>query len=211
MKSAALRRLRGIYSLADDTPRRRHNPRAVIQAVLAGGSTVVQLHLKHTADRDALALAHWAVELTRSAGALLFVNDRFDLADLAGADGVHLGQHDLAPERIPEELRERLLIGLSTHTLDQVRESQERPVDYIGFGPIFGTTSKESAWQPRGTGMLARAVELAGRPVVAIGGIDLENVALVARTGAAAAAIISAIADAVDPAAATRALQEQFA
>lgn len=211
MKSAALRRLRGIYSLADDTPRRRHNPRAVIQAVLAGGSTVVQLRLKHTADRDALALAHWAVELTRSAGALLLVNDRFDLADLAGADGVHLGQHDLAPERIPEELRERLLIGLSTHTLDQVRESQERPVDYIGFGPIFGTTSKESASQPRGTGMLARAVELAGRPVVAIGGIDLENVALVARTGAAAAAIISAIADAVDPAAATRALQEQFA
>ncbi len=211
MKSAALARLRGIYPLADDDPRWRHDPRAVVEGALAGGASAVQLRLKHTADGAALALARWAVERAHAAGALLVVNDRFDLADLAGADGVHLGQRDLPPERIPDELRARLLIGLSTHTLAQVRESRARPVDYIGFGPVFGTKSVESAWESRGTAMLAEAVGLAERPVVAIGGIDLANAAEVKRAGAAAVAVISAIADAPDPAAATRALAGELA
>ena len=171
----------------------------------------MQLRLKYTADGAALALARWAAERAHAAGALLVVNDRFDLADLAGADGVHLGQRDLPPERIPDELRARLLIGLSTHTLAQVRESRARPVDYIGFGPVFGTKSVESAWESRGTAMLAKAVHLAERPVVASGGIDLANAAEVKRAGAAAAAVISAIADAPDPAAATRALAVELA
>ncbi|MEE9279202.1 MAG: thiamine phosphate synthase [Myxococcota bacterium] len=211
MKSAALARLRGIYPLADDDPRWRNDPKAVIEGALAGGASAVQLRLKHTADGDALTLARWAAERARAAGALFVVNDRFDLADLAGADGVHLGQRDLPPERIPDELRARLLIGLSTHTLAQVRESRARPVDYIGFGPVFGTKSLESAWGSRGTAMLAEAVGLAERPVVAIGGIDLANAAEITRAGAAAAAVISAIADAPDPAAATRALAGELA
>ncbi len=210
MKDAALRRLRGIYPLADDDPRWRHGPRSVVEAVLAGGATALQLRLKHTGDRDALALVRWAVERTRRAGAVLIVNDRFDLADLGAADGVHLGQDDLAPERIPAALRERLLVGLSTHSLDQVHQSRQRPIDYIGFGPVFGTASKQSEWKPRGSDMLAEAVKRAGRPVVAIGGIDAGNAAEVSRAGAAAAAVISAIADASDPIAATRALAERL-
>lgn len=210
MKDAALTLLRGIYPLADDDPRWRHDPRSVVEATLIAGATALQLRLKHTRDRDALALVRWAVERTRSAGALLIVNDRFDLADLGGADGVHLGQDDLAPERLPAALRERLLVGLSTHTLDQVCESRQRPIDYIGFGPVFGTASKRSEWQPRGPGMLAEAVKQAGRPVVAIGGIDAGNAVEVSRAGAAAAAVISAIADASDPIAATRAFAEHL-
>ncbi len=210
MKDAALRRLRGIYPLADDDPRWRHGPRSVVEAVLAGGATALQLRLKHTGDRDALALVRWAVERTRRAGAVLIVNDRFDLADLGAADGVHLGQDDLAPERIPAALRERLLVGLSTHSLDQVHQSRQRPIDYIGFGPVFGTASKQSEWKPRGSDMLAEAVKRAGRPVVAIGGIDAGNAAEVSRAGAAAAAVISAIADASDPIAATHALAERL-
>ena len=210
MKNAALKRLRGIYPLADDDPRWRHGPRSVVEAALAGGATALQLRLKHTRDRDALGLVRWAVERARRAGALLIVNDRFDLADLGAADGVHLGQDDLAPERVPAALRERLLVGLSTHTLDQVHQSRQRPIDYIGFGPVFGTASKQSDWKPRGPGMLAEAVKRAGRPVVAIGGIDAGNAAEVSRAGAAAAAVISAIADAADPIAATRALAERL-
>ena len=206
MKSADLARLRGIYPLADDDPRWRHDARAVVEAALAGGATALQLRLKRTSDRDALALARWASERARKAGALLFINDRFDLADLAGADGVHLGQDDVPPERIPAQLRERLLIGLSTHTLEQVRRSRSRPADYIGFGPVFGTASKESEWSPRGTALLAEAVAAAGRPVVAIGGIGLGNAGEVSRGGACAAAVISAIAEADDPMEATRAL-----
>ncbi len=210
MKAAALKRLRGIYALADDDPRWRHGPRSVVEAALAGGATTLQLRLKHTRDRDALQLVRWAVERAHRAGALLIVNDRFDLADLGAADGVHLGQDDLAPERVPAALRARLLVGLSTHTLDQVHQSLQRPIDYIGFGPVFGTASKQSEWKPRGPGMLAEAVKRAGRPVVAIGGIDAGNAAEVSRAGAAAAAVISAIADASDPIAAMRALAERL-
>ena len=95
-------------------------------------------------------------------------------------------------------------------TLEQVRESRDRPVDYIGFGPVFGTLSKTSAYGACGTDALAEAVRVAGRPVVAIGGVTLGNIDEVVAAGAAAAAVISAIADAPDPARATRELQERF-
>ena len=200
----------GVYPIADDDPRWRHGPRQVVEAALAGGARVLQLRLKHTDDGPALELARWARGRARSAGALLVVNDRFDLADLAGAGAVHVGEDDLPPERIPDDVRARLHVGLSTHTLEQVRASRERPVDYIGFGPVFGTRSKDAGYGERGLAMLREAVALAGRPVVAIGGIDLGNVALVARAGATAAAVISAIADADDPEAATRRLAARF-
>lgn len=207
----ALAQLRGVYPLADDDPRWKHGPAELVEAALAGGAAVIQLRLKHTDDGEALALARWAVERARRAGALLVVNDRFDLADLAGADGVHLGLDDVPPERIPPPIRERLLIGLSTHTLEQVDASRDRPVDHIAFGPVFETRSKQSAHGARGLDALREAVRRAGRPVVAIGGITAEGIGDVARAGASAAAVISAIAAADDPAAATRTLGERFA
>lgn len=210
MKEERLALLSGIYPLADDDPRWRHRPGALVEAALAGGASAIQLRLKHTPDGESLELARWAVERAHRAGALLIVNDRFDLADLAGADGVHLGEEDLAPERIPDPLRERLLIGLSTHSLDAVRQSHERPVDYLGFGPVYGTHSKESPYSPRGLEQLGEAVALAGRPLVAIGGISLATIEAIASAGAAAAAVISAIADAADPAQATSALGVAF-
>jgi len=207
---AGLERVRGLYVLLDDDPRWRNDVRAQLDGALAGGATVVQLRLKHTADGAALALAREAVARAHAAGTVVFVNDRYDLALLAGADGVHLGQDDLAPERIPAEARARLLIGLSTHTLDQVRASRTRPVDCIAFGPIFGTASKTSEYAPRGLALLAEAVSIARRPLVAIGGISAANAANVRAAGAVAAAVISAVADASDPAEATRYLQARF-
>jgi len=205
-----LERVRGVYVLADDDPRWRNDVRAQLAGALSGGATVIQLRLKHTADGAALALAREAIEMTRAAGALLFMNDRFDLALLAGADGVHLGQDDLAPERLPADARTRLLVGLSTHTPAQVRESRTRPVDYVAFGPVFGTASKSSPFEARGLALLREAVALAGRPVVAIGGISGANAAEVRAAGASAAAVISAIADASDPSEATRYLQARL-
>jgi thiamine-phosphate pyrophosphorylase len=210
VKPAGLERVQGVYALVDDDPRWRNGVRAQLAGALAGGATVLQLRLKRLGDGEALALAREALAHTRAAGALLFVNDRFDLALLAGADGVHLGQDDLAPERIPADARARLLVGLSTHTLEQVRESRTRPVDYVAFGPVFGTRSKESEFSPRGLALLREAVALAGRPLVAIGGITAENAAQVREAGAVAVAVISAIADASDPAEATRYLRARF-
>lgn len=208
--STRLERVSGIYPLACDDPRWRHDPRAVVAAALAGGAKLIQLRLKHTGDAEALALAEWAVARAHEAGALLFVNDRYDLADLAGADGVHLGDRDLPPERIPEDVRARLLVGLSSHTLEQVRASANRPIDYLAFGPVFGTRSKDTEWDARGLDLLREARSLVNRPLVAIGGIDLGNVGEVAKAGAAAAAVISVIADADEPAEQTRALQARF-
>ena len=202
--------MHGIYAIADDDPRWPHGVRAQVEAALAGGACAVQLRLKQTRDVDALELARWTAGLCRSAGALSILNDRFDLADLAGLDGVHLGQDDVAPEELPAELRARLIVGFSTHTLEQVRESRTRPIDYVAFGPVFGTQSKDSPFSARGVAALAEAVAQAAHPLVAIGGIGLEEVAAVAGAGAAAAAVISAIAAATDPAAAARYLRERF-
>lgn len=204
MTRAGIERVRGVYVLVDDDPRWRNDVRTQLAGALSGGATVIQLRSKHLGDGDALSLAREAQRRAHAAGALLFVNDRFDLALLAGADGVHLGQDDLAPERLPADARARLLVGLSTHTLEQVRESRARPVDYIAFGPVFGTASKTSEYAPRGLDRLREAVALAGRPVVAIGGISAANAPDVRACGAVAAALISAIADASDPAEATR-------
>jgi thiamine-phosphate pyrophosphorylase len=202
--------VRGIYPLVDDDPRWRHPVRAQLEAALAGGARVVQLRLKRTRDREALALVRESAAKARAAGVLLIVNDRFDLAELGGADGVHLGQDDVPPERLPASARERLLVGLSTHTRAQLHEALARPADYLAFGPVFGTASKASAFAARGLEELAACARLCDRPLVAIGGIHAGNVALVRRAGAAAAALISAVADAVDPAGETRRLQALF-
>lgn len=204
-------RLAGVYPLADDDPRFRHDAAAMVEASISGGATVVQLRLKHTPDSAALELARWAAQRAHAAGALLIVNDRFDLADLSGADGVHLGQDDLAPEDLPEDVRRRLLVGLSTHTLEQMDSTRGRPVDYVAFGPVFATGSKTSEYSARGTEALADAVERAGdRPVVAIGGLNASRLPEVRSAGASAAAVISAVADAEDPAAEVRRLQQIF-
>ena len=200
-------RLGGLHVLADDDPRWPHDPVAQGRAACAAGAAVVQLRAKRATDREALALAAELRAATRACGALLLVNDRFDLALVAGADGVHLGQSDLPPASIPKTLRERLVVGRSTHTLEQARAARLEPVDYVAFGPVFGTTSKHSPHAARGLALLREAAALvAPLPLVAIGGIHAGNAAAVIAAGAAAVAVISAVAGADDPEAAVRAL-----
>jgi thiamine-phosphate diphosphorylase len=202
-------RLCGLHVLADDAPQRRRDPVAQSRAACAGGAAVVQLRAKHATDAETLAWATEIRRLTRARGVLFFVNDRFDLALAAAADGVHLGQHDLPPERLPPEARRRLLLGRSTHTAEQVEAARSEPVDYVAFGPVFATSSKDAEHPPRGLARLAAAVAASGgRPVVAIGGIDAANATEVRAAGAVAVAVISAVADADDPVAATRTLAD---
>ncbi len=204
--------MRGLHVLADDDPRWRHDPLRQARAACLGGARVVQLRVKHRSDATALELARAIRQMTRAAGLTFVVNDRFDLALLAEADGVHLGQEDLPPERLPARTRERLLVGRSTHDLTELQRAVEEGVDYVGFGPVFGTRSKRSPHPPRGLAALTRAVEeVAPLPLVAIGGLCVENLAAVREAGAAGAAVISAVASATDPEAATRALAAAFA
>lgn len=201
----AAERVRGLHVLADDAPQWKLDPVEQARAAVAGGAAVVQLRTKHATDRETLTWASEIRRITRDGGALFLVNDRFDLALAAGADGVHLGQEDLPPERIPAETRARLVVGRSTHTREQAECARSEPVDYVAFGPVFSTASKSSTYGPRGTALLAEVAALvAPRPLVAIGGIGIDNAAGVAAAGAAAAAVISAVAAADDPVEATR-------
>lgn len=198
------RRLHGLHVLADDHPRWHRDPVAQARAACSGGAAVVQLRAKLSTDREALAWASEIRRATREAGALFVMNDRFDLALACEADGVHLGQEDLPPGRLPASARERLLVGRSTHTLDQALAACEEPIDYVAFGPVFGTRSKTSPWSRRGIDALVEVVQrVAPRPVVAIGGIDAGNAASVVAAGVAGFAVISAVAGATD---ATRAV-----
>ena len=195
----------GLHVLADDDPHWPVGPVEQSKRACAGGASVVQLRVKHATDREALVWGRAIRELTRNAGIRFVLNDRFDLALACGADAVHLGQTDLPPQALPAAARKRLAVGRSTHNLEQARAARSEAIDYVAFGPVFGTTSKASAYSARGTEALAQIVGLAAPlPVVAIGGIDASNVGEIAATGAAGAAVISAVAAAADPMRATR-------
>jgi thiamine-phosphate pyrophosphorylase len=198
---------RGLHVLADDDPRWICDPPAQAAAACAGGAPVVQLRAKRATDAQALTWARALRELTRASGARFVVNDRFDLALAAGADAVHLGQGDLPPSALPEVVREHLAVGRSTHTLAQVRAARREALDYVAFGPVFGTDSKPSEYTERGLEMLAEAAQLvAPLPLIAIGGVAADNLEQVMAAGATGAAVISAVAGAPDPEAATRKL-----
>jgi thiamine-phosphate pyrophosphorylase len=148
---------------------------------------------------DVLRIARMARCVCDDAGAALIVNDRIDIALAAGADGVHLGQNDL-PIEDARRISQDLWIGISTHDVAQVRAACAAGADYLGFGPVFATTTKERPDPVQGiAGLRAAVAEAAGRPVVAIGGITAADVAEVYRAGAHAVCAISAVNDARDP------------
>lgn len=205
-------RYRGVHVLADDDPRWRRDPVLQARAACEGGAAVVQLRAKHATDGEALVWARAIRRLTRDAGARFVMNDRFDLALAAEADAVHLGQGDLPPGALPRDVRARLDVGRSTHTPEQLAAAADEDVDYVAFGPVFGTRSKQSAYDERGLDALREAVvRAAPRPLVAIGGITLARVAALRDAGVGGFAVISQVAAAADPVASTRALVAAFA
>jgi thiamine-phosphate pyrophosphorylase len=212
LKERRLARLRGLYAIVDGSAARP--PLELVQAFLRGGASVVQLRLKTLPARELVAVAREAAAICRQRDALLLVNDRPDVARVAGADGVHLGQEDFPPAAAREVLGDDSLIGVSTHSDAEIDAALAAGADYLGFGPVFETRSKADAPlpQPHGLSGLERAVRRAAPvPVVAIGGLTAGSAAGVARTGAACAAAIGELCHAADPESAARALAEAFA
>ena len=175
----------------------------VLDAMLAGGVSVLQLRVKERPADEFLRLALTARERTSRAGCLFIVNDRVDIALAAGADGVHLGQDDL-PLEAARPLVGRRLIGVSTHSVEQAEEAERGGADYIGFGPMFPTRTKETGYETRGLSMLASVRLRVSLPIVAIGGITAENVVQTWDNGADAAAMISYLTRSGDVAARVR-------
>jgi len=202
----------GLHVLVDDDPRWGRDPVEQARSACAAEAPVIQLRAKHAPDGLCLEWARAIRALTRDSGARFVVNDRYDLALLAEADAVHLGQGDLPPAALPAEARAALAVGRSTHTQEQLEATRAEDVDYVAFGPVFGTTSKESEFDERGLEALRLAVEIsAPRPLVAIGGIQLEHLEALRQAGVGGFAVISAVAGAEDPTRATRQLMSAFA
>lgn len=179
------------------------NPLDLVRACLAGGATFLQLRAKRLGSAAFLDLAAEAVALAHAAGAQLVVNDRADLAKLSGADGVHVGQDDLAPADVRRVVGGESLVGLSTHTTEQLARAIEAPVNYVAIGPVFDSTTKQTGYDAIGLAMVRTAAAAAaqrGLPLVAIGGITLERARSVIDAGAASVAVIGDLLTGGDPA-----------
>ena len=181
-----------LYAILDTEQTKSRSPDVVLRTLLNSDVKVLQLRAKVMSPREFLQLARETRALTQSYGCRFIVNDRVDIALASDADGVHLGQEDL-PLHAARKLIGQKIIGISTHDLEQAREAEHCGADYIGFGPMFGTTTKETGYSTRGAHMLREVREAVSLPIVAIGGITEANVAQVWRAGADSAAIISDI------------------
>ena len=188
-------------------PRSVHD---VVRAALTAGAPAVQLRDKGATARELYEQALTLRMLTAEFNALLFINDRLDVALAAGADGVHLGPDDMPVQAARRAAPAPFLIGWSTDDPKEARRAESAGADYIGTGAVFGTTSKEVGGQKIGPDRLARVVASVRIPVVGIGGIEPDNIEQVARTGAAGAAVIRAIMSAPDPATVVSALLAPF-
>jgi len=168
------------------------------------GQLVVQLREKSLESGELLARARQVAERCRAVGAISIINDRPDIAHLANADGVHLGQSDLPCADVRKLLGPAAIIGVSTERVEQARQAQRDGATYIGVGPMFATTTKE---KPRiaGPAYAAEAVREVSLPAVAIGGITLENVGQVTGAGIRCVAVCQAVIAQADTAGATKA------
>ena len=182
----------------------------LLRAALAGGVDIVQLREKEAGRAEIERAAGTFRRVADTFSALFIVNDDPELAQRCDADGVHVGQDDVSAEQARELLGPDAIIGLSTHSEEQIAASAERPVDYISVGPIWETPTKEG--RPAvGLELVRHAAERAPHPFFAIGGIDTDNAIQVVQAGAERLCAVRAIRDAADPEAAATALRQAFA
>jgi thiamine-phosphate pyrophosphorylase len=170
------------------------------QKLMYAGVKLLQYRAKNAAARELWEESRAIAEAARRAKCTFIVNDRPDVAYLAGADGVHVGQDDLDVEQTRKVMGSDRWVGVSTHNLEQFRKAAASSADYIAVGPIFQTSSKANPDPVVGTELLRCVRELTGKPIVAIGGITLESAADVLTAGADSVAVISDILKANDPA-----------
>ena len=179
---------------------------ACVEQALRAGATVIQLRDKQATTRQLVEMGRALAELCRRFGATFIVNDRVDVALAVEADGVHVGTDDM-----PVALARRLMgpgriVGASVESPEEARQAEREGADYLGVGPIFATSTKPDAGEPRGPQLLQAVRQVTRLPLVAISGITAANAPLAIQAGADGVAVISAVMAAPDPEAATRQL-----
>jgi thiamine-phosphate pyrophosphorylase len=192
-----------LYVILDRSVAGERDLETVLAAALDGGAEMIQLREKTWPSGTLFPLAQRLRERCRAAGVPFVVNDRVDLALAVDADGVHLGQDDLPPAAARPLLRRGMILGLSTHSVEQAAAAQAAGADYVAVGSMFPTTTKPE-FQLVGPALARQARPVVRVPLIAIGGITLENVGDVIAAGADGVAVISAVCAAQDPATAAR-------
>ena len=182
----------------------------VLEGLAAGGAKIVQLREKDMCERDFFRLAEKFRERTARAGMLLIINDRVDVALAIGADGVHLGQEDF-PVPAARKIGPELLIGASSHDLEEAIRAQEEGADYVNIGPIFPTGTKEGIEHFLGPEEIGRIVSNLSIPFTVMGGIKESNVFRVLAAGATKVAVVTAITQAPEIAKAVRSFRNRIA
>ena len=190
-----------LYFVTDAAP-----GESALRGALEGGVDVLQLREKEASDEEILRSAELFRRLCDEHDALFVLNDRPDLALAASADGVHVGQDDQPVAAVREQVGGELLIGLSTHSREQLEAGLRTDADYVCVGPVYATPTKPD-YAEVGLELVRHAAQVADRPWFAIGGIDASNVGEVAAAGAERVVVVRAIRDAADPRAAAEELR----
>ncbi len=187
-----------LYAIIDPTLLNVSEP-ALAEALAGSGVKLIQYRNKTAPTRQFFDVSLQLSKMLGARGVRFIVNDRPDIALLAGAGGVHVGQDDLGVEEARAICGRERWVGVSTHTLEQVAAADRTSADYIAFGPVFPTATKQNPDAVVGTELLRRARKLTAKPLVAIGGITLERAAEVYRAGADSLAVISDLIRAENP------------
>lgn len=195
-----------LHVLTDTVLQTRFSAVELARLAIRGGADVIQFRQKDGATNQMIDTARQLKAVCAGAGVDLIINDRIDVAMAIDADGVHLGQDDFPINKARRMLGPGMIIGGSADSLEEALQCQAEGADYVGFGPVFSTTSKDDAGPVAGLEALARVAAGLRIPVVAIGGVNAGNAAQIMAAGAHGVAVISAVCCQLDPEAATTAL-----
>jgi thiamine-phosphate pyrophosphorylase len=181
-----------LYPVTDQELSLGRSDLEVLDGLIVGGARIVQLREKHLSKNDFYLLAQAFRQKTEQAGMLLIINDHLDVALACGADGVHLGQDDM-PLAAAKEIAPDIIIGVSTHTLEEAMAAQSQGADYVNIGPIFATQTKEVKMNPLGPAAIGEIAPHLKIPFTVMGGINQTNIEQVLRAGARKIAVVTAV------------------
>jgi thiamine-phosphate pyrophosphorylase len=203
-----MKKIGRLHVLTDIVLQSRFSHIELARMAIKGGADTIQFRQKAGDTGEMIEIVRQLKQLCLNSGVTLIVNDRIDVAIAAEADGVHLGQNDFPIALARKLLGESRIIGGSAATLEEAQKCLAEGADYIGFGPVYPTASKADADPVTGIKLLKQTVETIPLPIIAIGGISVENAPEVMGAGAQGIAVISAVCCQEDPEKATRALRQ---
>ena len=202
-----MKKIGRFHVLTDTVLQCRLSHEELAELAIDGGADTIQFRQKQGATKEMIRVAQQMQALCKGAGVAFLVNDRVDVAIASHADGVHLGQDDFPIPLARKLLGEEAIIGGSASSMEEARKCLLEGADYIGFGPVYPTTSKEDAGPAGGLDLLKQIVETIPLPIIAIGGIGRENIPLVMKAGVYGIAVISAVCCQKDPTEAAKCLR----